>query len=338
MLSSIIKEKALTLGYHSCGIIPAGDFPEYSKSLDERIESFPESRALYEPLYNMATPPKEAKSVIVCIQRYNNYKVPESLDGLIGKFYLFDSRLSYTEEFRVKNEFETFLKTLGLNILQCNLPDRLAAARAGLGKFARNNFIFSPEYGSYIWINKWVVDRELEYEAVPETMFMSECSENCQKCVKSCPTGALTNSLVMNRSKCITQLNCFAKDIPDIQTREEMGKWLYGCDVCQDVCPLNKDKFKEQDEFPLLKEFEEYMMPEKLLEMDEDVFLKIINPRFWYIDKESLWLWKCNSLRYMINTGEKKYYDLIKKYCEHPDKRIREIAQWGRAKLPLPIG
>ena len=112
MLSLVIKHKALQLGYLACGIIPADMFHEYTQSLDERVKSFPESKELYEPLYGMALPPESAKSIIVCTQRYNGYKAPESLSRLIGKVYLFDSRIPYSKEYRAEIEFEMFLKIL----------------------------------------------------------------------------------------------------------------------------------------------------------------------------------------------------------------------------------
>ena len=324
-----IKRKAEELGYLACRIIPSAAFNEYTQALDKRVASFPESKELYEPLYAFAAENKNARSIIVCTQRYNRYKVPESLKGRIGKMYLFDSRLSYSQEFRFRNEFETYLKTLGIPLLEGAVPSRWAAVKAGVGKFGRNNFIYSPEHGSYIIIHSWVTDKELEYDEVEENYLNSECKENCQKCVSSCPTGALSGSLSMDRSKCIAQLSFFAKDIPDEDTRSKMGLWLYGCDVCQDLCPLNKDKFTESEEFPLLREFEEYLKPENLLSMDEDTYTNLVNPRFWYIEKENLWLWKCNALRFMANSGEKKYHDLIKKHCDHEDQRVRETALWG---------
>ena len=306
MSSLEIKNRALELGYLACGIIPPNLFDEFKEYLDERVKSFPESKELYGSLYGNVRQPENAKSIIVCTQRYNKYKVPESLDGLIGKYYLFDYRVPYSQEYRAGVEFEAYLKLLGVNILQCNIPVRLAAAKAGLGKIGCNNFLYDTEHGSYIGANAWVIDKELEYDEVEENVLMSACNDACQKCVQSCPTKALSGSFSMNSGRCITYLTCFAKDTLDENTRAQMGLWLYGCDECQDACPLNKDKFVESEEFPLLKEYEEYLKPERISEMDEDTYVNIVNPRFWYAGKDGLWLWRSNALRNIANSGERQ--------------------------------
>ena len=336
MTASEIKKRSLQLGFLGCGIIPAGTIDEYTRQLDERVKSFPGSKELYEPLYGMIHLPETAKSIIVCTTRYNKYKIPDSLKGRIGKCYLFDSRIQYSHDYRAKTEFEEYLKLGGSNILRCNVPARLSAAKAGLGKFGHNNFIYSREHGSYLWIDTWVIDRELEYDSADGSIHLSEC-ENCDKCIRACPTKALSGDKSMDRGKCITQFVCYAKNTLDENTRSQMGSWLYGCDVCQDACPLNKGKFAESEEYPLLAEFGEYLQPENILAMDEDTFLNTVYPRFWYGGKESLWRWKCNALRSLINSGNGKNNRLIKKYCDHEDIRVREIAQWGCRKLGIAV-
>ena len=141
----------------------------------------------------------------------------------------------------------------------------------------------------------------------------------------------------MDRGKCVTQLAYAAKDVPEEKIREQMGSWLYGCDACQDVCPYNKDKFKEEEEIPQLSQLEEYLKPENILMMDDDAYIKNIYPRFCYAGKDGLWLWKCNALRAMINSGEKKYHYFIKKFYDHTDARISKVAQWGCSVLDLNL-
>jgi epoxyqueuosine reductase len=332
MKSKEIKAKAFQLGSLACGIIPSNVFHDYNQHINERISSFPKSKELYEPLRELVSPPLNARSIIVCIQRYNKYKIPCRLDGLIGKYYLFDSRIPYSNEYRAKSEFEEYLKILGMKIIECGIPDRLAAAKAGVGKFGRNNFLYSLEHGSYIKIDKWVIDIELDYDPVEDNIYLASCND-CRNCISSCPTKALNDSFLMDRGKCATQFLTYPKE-PwhdneklDKETWLEAGTWVYGCDACQDACPLNKDKFIESEEFPLLEEFVEHLQPENIMEMDNETYINIINPRFWYAGEDGLWRWKCMALRSMINSGDSKYYNLIKKYREHDDSRIREAAQ-----------
>ena len=323
------------MGYLACGIIPAHIFDEYTQSLDKRVKSFPKSKGLYEPLYNHARQPDEAKSVIVCTRSFNNYKIPAGLSEFYGKYYLFDGRLEYSQEYRAKSEFTIYLRTLGLKIFKNPVPARLAAAKAGLGKFGRNNFIYDSQHGSNIKIDTWVVDKELEYDVIEGNIYLSACNDGCGKCAKACPTKALSGSFSMDMSRCVTRLANLSKEVPDEETRAQMGTSLYGCDACQDACPLNKDKYVSSEEFPLLAEHEKYMKPESILEMDEDTYKNIVNRRFWYTGEDAHWFWQCNALRCMVNSGDKKYHDLIKQYCNHEDERISGVARWGRRKLGI---
>ena len=316
------------MGFTDCAIIPFPDFSEYKDSLEKRSKEFPASKELYDTLYPMAGKIENAKSLIVSSQRYNSYKINSALEGRIGKMYLYDSRLNYSAEFRARQEFEVYLKTLGLNLLQAAVPARWAALKAGIGKFGRNNFIYDDVHGSYITILSWVIDSVLDYDSVaagaaPAAVSVSDagaapageafpapadpriaegCSEACLKCVAACPTKALSEAFSMNRAKCIAELSFFSNEKPDELTQSQMGQWIYGCDVCQDVCPLNKDKFTETEEFPLLTEFEKYLETESILNMDQETYENVLNPRFWYMGKDKLWLWKNNAERVLKNS------------------------------------
>jgi len=335
MISLKIKNKAKELGYTACGIITADAFDEYTNELNERSKLFPNSKEYYDDLRGLATLPKEAKSIIVCTQRINRYKIPKDSEPYYGKMYLFDNRIKYTEEYRINTVFETYIKMLGLNIIEAAVPDRWAGARAGIGKFGRNNFLYDENHGSFIIIETWIVDKELDYDTNPEDKKLAACTDGCHKCIEACPTKALSGKLLMDMGKCICRVQFDGEDALDDELKEQMGIWLYGCDACQDVCPENQNKFKETNEYPLLKEFEELMKPESILCMDEETYKNILNPRFWYAGEESLWLWKCNALRVMINSGDSKYHAIIKQTTNNPDKRLSGMAKWGCKKLEL---
>ena len=335
MLSKKIKAKATELGYLACGIIPATAFDEYARELDKRSEMFPESKKLYDDFRELSSPPEGSKSIIVCTQRINKYRVPKDSEPFYGKMYLFDNRISFSEDFRANREFVFFIKMLGLGIIEGTIPDRWAGARAGIGTFGRNNFLYDEKHGSYIIINTWIVDKVLDYDITPENIYLSACNDGCHKCIEACPTKALSDKLLMDARRCICNAQFDEKEALDVEMREQMGIWLYGCDACQDVCPMNKDKFNESTVYPLLAECEELMKPEHILNMDEETYKNVLNPRFWYAGEDKLWIWKCNALRVMINTGDSKYYKLIKESKESKDTRISDMAKWGCDKLGI---
>ena len=334
MMTQKVKEKAAELGYLACGIIPADAIRGYSERLGGRIEKFPESERFYNHFFKMGAPPESAKSIIVCTQRFNKYTIPEWLKEHYGKTYLFDGRVAYSSENRAKLEFEAYLGMLGISIVEGWAADRWAAAKADIGKFGCNNFIYDDEHGSNIWIESWYVDTELEYDTLPEVKHMPQCGDECHRCVRACPTNALSGSFSMDMGKCIARL-IFDENLPDEDTLSQMGEWLYGCDVCQIVCPRNADAFKESEKFPLMCEFEVLLKPESILDMNDDTYRKILNPRFWYAGEDGLWMWKRNALRAMVNSGDVKYHHLIENSLSHEDPRIREVAIWGCRMLGI---
>ncbi len=330
-----IKGKARELGYDLCGTIPAGAVKDYAARLDKRIERFPHSRRLYEKLYDLSSPEKKApwaKSIIVCVRRYSKYKVPSEASKYFGKVYLFDGRLPCSEEYRNAILFEEYLLNLGLEVARDIAPARWAAVSAGLGHFGHNNFLYT-RYGSWVWIDTWTVNVELKYDG--PVAAVQTCPENCGRCIAVCPTQALSAPYAMDRGSCIAHLSFFSSTLPAEHMRERMGTWLYGCDICQDVCPKNRHMWDGREDFPELESIVDLLAPEKILEMDEKTFLEVIQPRFWYIGKESIWLWKCNALRAMANSGDPRYHECIRRACREEDENVRAMALWACNKLGI---
>lgn len=300
-MTAAIKAKALELGYSSCGIIPAEAFTEFERALEERIQTFPESKERYEWQRGKGTPPENAKSIIVCVCGYNHYKFPGKMTEHFGKYYLAHSSVPYSPGFRMKAEFEAFLQVSGLRIINfAEPPARWAAVKAGLGKFSRNNFFYTNENGSYNGIDVWTVDAELDYDSWDGNALMPGCTENCRKCIDACPTKAMSGDFAMDCGKCVAFL-MFANVQKSAETEAMMGRWLYGCDACQDVCPLNKGKLTEEAEFPLLAQYQDYVTPEAILAMDEETFANIMYPRFPRAGKDGFVKWKDNAKRAVKN-------------------------------------
>ncbi|PTA84172.1 tRNA epoxyqueuosine(34) reductase QueG [Bacillus sp. Nf3] len=116
------------------------------------------------------------------------------------------------------------------------LSDRAVAERAGIGFSAKNCMIITPEFGSYVYLAEMITNVPFE----PDEKIEEQCG-TCNKCVDSCPTGALVNPGQLNSQRCISFLTQTKGFLPD-EFRSKIGNRLYGCDTCQTVCPINKGK------------------------------------------------------------------------------------------------
>ena len=331
-LTAAIKQKARELGYVSCGITDASPFTEFLDAVEQRIQRYPESAHLYQNLRENGYPKKQAEwaqSVIVCISRYGKYKLPQDLTRYFGKCYLTEGRWPNTKEYLAFDAFQSFLKDLGLSVIVPRLTARWAAARAGLGQFGKNNFINTTD-GSWIGIKALLVNEALDYDG-PQTN--SLCPDQCTRCIDACPTHALEGPFMMNYGRCISHLTYNLTALPPEDVRKPMGTWIYGCDVCQNVCPLNHGKWEPAEVFPQLDEIANELTLERLFRMTQSSYEQIIQPRYWYISKENLWIWKSNILRAMVNSGEARYHHLIKEALNDPDEHIRQMAHWAEQTI-----
>jgi epoxyqueuosine reductase len=230
------------------------------------------------------------------LRRYDKYVVPDGVEQFVAKAFLFDGRVSHSREYAGNVQFEQFLQELGFQTAQVLLPARWAAVKAGLGKFRNNNFLYTRQ-GSWNWIDTWVVDKQLEYEK-PVDSARYPCPADCNRCVKACPTGALSAPLTMDASRCIAYLLFSLEALPPENLWQKMGTCIYGCDICQNVCPVNT--WQGKADFPEPSPLEEMIDLEKIFFMDEETYRTKLQPRFWYIGKDNFWQWKCNAIRWPI--------------------------------------
>lgn len=123
------------------------------------------------------------------------------------------------------------------------LCDRAIAYQAGLGFFGKNNLLINEEYGSYIFLGSLLTNLELE----PDVPLNKTCLE-CNRCLNSCPTGALTEMGLLDSKKCLSYLTQKRGELT-MAEKELMNNCLYGCDICQRVCPYNKRNNNQHLEF-----------------------------------------------------------------------------------------
>lgn len=331
-LAQAIRDKAYDLGYVGCGIIPIEKLNGYGEKLEERVEKVPESALFYAGQKRLVDPQKRfpwAKSVVVVAERYGIYQIPRELRGRIGRYYLFDARVDeHTKEFKAGLQLESFMNEMGV---KCTTERkfglvglRWAAMQAGIGLVRRNNFFYT-KFGSWVTLQAWLTDQKMEYT---EAAALPPCPTSCNRCVKACPTGSLSAPYTMSPTACVSFLTTFGgRNLPKEPLSKQFGQCIYGCDICQEVCPMNKGKWEENEEFPGLSDLAPFLTPEKIMEMDDAFYKRHIQPKFFYLKPDELWKWKVDVLCFMHNQYREEYKPYILAACHDSHEKIREMAK-----------
>lgn len=337
-IAKMIEQKAYQLGYEECGIIPIQALDGYAEKFEERIQKIPMSGSFYQGLHHLTHPLKLypwAKSVVILVADYGKYKIPEPIKEHIGKAYLLDVRTDVqTKEFQNSLALEQYMQELGLRTVTDRkfgvVGLRWAAAQAGLGMVRQNNFFYSKS-GSWVHLEAWLTDAEMQ---LVKTVDVRPCPQGCSQCIKACPTQSLSSPYTMQPFTCISFLTTFGgRNLPQEPLKEKFGPWIYGCDICQNACPINKKRGEGIEEFPGLSELAPALIPESILEMGEAFYREKIQPKFFYLSPEELWKWKVDALNFMYNNYQEKYKTYILAACESENEKIRELAQFLATKL-----
>lgn len=331
-----IRNKAIELGFEGCGIVKLDKLKGYEEILDRRIEDCPESKQsleLFKKYSNLENAYPWAKAVVICVTRYGKYEVPKNLEGLIGKYYLYDHKLQPSSKVTKSiAEFEEYLTELGIKYskeLHGVTAMRWAAYKAGLGIIRKNNFLYTKN-GSWVIIDTWAIDHELEWI---ETNDLPACPDNCTKCIDACPTKALSKPFCTNMATCVTRLTWGVSDLLSENMNEVTGSWIYGCDECQNACPQNSNTWIEEEELPGLTELAEKISLTKIITMDEKSIKEVLMPKFWFIQSEKFWLWRVNILRAMTNDFRPEYKEYIISASKDENEKVRDMAFRSLKKL-----
>jgi len=243
--SSMIKDEARRLGFDGCGISLAKYLEEDNSYLTQWLEkNFHGTMSYMENYADKRVDPTKlvegARSVISVILNYFPSEHPADPEAPVISKYAYG--LDYHEVMRKK--LRLLLKFINESIAPVNgrgfvdsapVLDRAWAARAGLGWIGKNSNLISPAKGSFFFIGSLMVNIPLYYDK-PIPDFCGDCT----RCLNACPTKAIVAPKVIDARRCISYLTIENKGEIDLQFRNQFSNRLFGCDICQDVCPWNR--------------------------------------------------------------------------------------------------
>jgi epoxyqueuosine reductase len=203
--------------------------------------------------------------------------------------------------------------------------DREGAARAGVGFYGKNTMLITRKHGSWVVLGTLVTDAVVE----PSTPLELDCG-SCTLCIEACPTGALDDPGVLDSTRCLSYWTQSPDPIPE-EYREELGAQVYGCDICQDVCPWNRGIEKRRaGEAPPTGAEPVVSLLEWLRTEDKD--LRERYDRLYFPRNDPRYL-RRNALVAAGNSGEAALADAVRPYAESEDELLAEQAEWTLARL-----
>jgi epoxyqueuosine reductase len=203
--------------------------------------------------------------------------------------------------------------------------DREAAARAGVGFYGKNTLLITRKHGSWVVLGTLVTDAELE----PTPPLGLDCG-SCTLCIDACPTGALDEPGTLDATRCLSYWTQASHPIPN-EYREELGDRVYGCDICQDVCPWNRGIEKRRAGEAPAEEAEPYVSLVDWLEASDDD-LRHRYDRLYVPRNDPRYL-RRNALVALGNAGDATHAATLEKYAHHDDPLLREHAEWALERL-----
>lgn len=274
-----IKAEAERLGFMSCGISKAEFLEEEAPRLEQWLEEGRHGQMKYmENNFDKRLDPTNlvegSKSVISLLlnyypqekQRADSYKISKYAYGTDYHFVIKDKLRSLMQFIQEE------IGEVGGRAFVDSAPvlDKAWAARGGLGWIGKNSNLLSKQAGSFFFIAELIVDLDLDYD----TAVTDHCG-TCTACIDACPTQAIVDPYKVDGSKCISYFTIELKEELPNDMKGKFDDWMFGCDICQDVCPWNR--FSKPHEEPLFDPHPELldMSRKDWEEITEDVFRKV---------------------------------------------------------------
>ncbi|OPC53208.1 tRNA epoxyqueuosine(34) reductase QueG [Elizabethkingia bruuniana] len=281
--TAIIKQKAKDFGFLACGISKAEFLEDEARSLENWLTRNLNGEMRYmENYFDKRLDPRllveGSKSVISFSYNYFPRKVLNTDDGFKISKYAYGK--DYHEVIKeILGEFVAELQEeigeFGFRVFVDSAPvlERAWAKKSGIGWVGKNANLITKGEGSFYFLAEIICELEL----VPDTPVTDHCGK-CRKCIEACPTDAILDNQIIDGSKCISYATIELKDEIPEYFHGKMQNWMFGCDICQDVCPWNR--FSKPHQQPLfdpnesLQNFSKKEWKELTQEIFSEIFRK----------------------------------------------------------------
>ena len=327
MTTAEVERFGEELGFDALGIARAEAYAETERHIIERRE-----RGLFAGMkFTMARPEESchpetllpgARSVLSAALCY--WLPEEPLEPGVGRLARYTWADTYTE---LRSRLDELGRRLGgayRVLVDANQHvDRAAAARSGVGFYGKNTMVITRRYGSWVVLGTLVTDVELE----PTPPLDADCG-SCRLCIDACPTGALDEPGTLDATKCLSYWTQAPAAIPE-PYRAELGSQVYGCDICQDVCPWNRGTEKRREGLDGSSgghvDLVEWLEGDGRAVVDE--FDRLYVPR-----NDPRWL-RRNALVALGNTGTEEHLPLLERFAAGADDLLAEHAAWALGRV-----
>ena len=280
-ISQQIKEEALRLGFADCDFSRAEALPEDAERLKDWLQEGRHARMGYMANhFEKRTDPtllvEGARSVISLLYNYYTDKMQTDTEAPVLSKYAYGKDYHFVLKEKMNQLFD-FIKVHypeaegRVFVDSAPVLDRAWAAKAGLGWIGKNSNLISRSAGSFVFIGEIILNLELEYNSIPENDFCGSCT----RCIDACPTEAILDNRTLDGGKCISYQTIENKGEISPELSGKLANRVFGCDICQDVCPWNRNALPHlEPEFEPKPELME-MSAEQWIHMERKAYTQL---------------------------------------------------------------
>ena len=278
--SQLIKRLAKQIGFSSCGISRARFLHEEEKNFEDWLkQGYQGTMSYLERNFDKRLDPTKlvpgAKSIISLTFNYFPTKKKFNDNSFLISKYAYGKDYHIIIKDKLKELFSQMKKEVGdiegrVFVDSAPIHERAWAKISGLGWIGKNSLLLNKKMGSYFFLAELICDLDLEYDST-----VSDHCGTCTKCIDACPTDAITQAQVVDANRCISYLTIENKNEIPKELSKSFNNYIFGCDICQDVCPWNRFSTSHNEKEFLPKEEFSKMSKKDWQELTHETFNKI---------------------------------------------------------------